>query len=133
MLRCLGVAKQCCAIYDGFQVFMGHVIHGREEFWEEVGAVYGLRRPKWCLVGDFNVTRSISEKMGSRRITTSTRQFDRLIRESGVGASGSELVKREIYMVESKSGTNRWSTLFTREWGDHFQFGGQYLGKKFLL
>ena len=32
---------------------------GREAFWEELGDLYGYCGSRWCVVGDFNVVRSL--------------------------------------------------------------------------
>ncbi|RVW29636.1 hypothetical protein CK203_100953 [Vitis vinifera] len=36
----------------------------RKDFWLELQDLYGLTFPRWCVGGDFNVIRRISEKMG---------------------------------------------------------------------
>ena len=41
----------------------------------------GLTFPNWCVGGDFNVIRRISEKLGDSRPTTSMRDFDDFIRD----------------------------------------------------
>ena len=38
----------------------------------------------WCVGGDFNVVRRVSEKFNSSTISRSMRQFDSLIRELGL-------------------------------------------------
>ena len=38
----------------------------------------------WCVGGDFNVIRRISEKLGDSRLTFNIRCFDKFIRESGL-------------------------------------------------
>ncbi|RVW29710.1 hypothetical protein CK203_105775 [Vitis vinifera] len=38
----------------------------------------GLTFPRWCVGGDFNVIRRISEKMGDSRLTINMRRFDEL-------------------------------------------------------
>ncbi|RVW40362.1 hypothetical protein CK203_092442 [Vitis vinifera] len=43
-----------------------------------------LTFPRWCVGGDFNVIRRISEKMGDSRLTINMRRFDEFIRESGL-------------------------------------------------
>ncbi|RVW60988.1 putative ribonuclease H protein [Vitis vinifera] len=39
----------------------------RKDFWLELQDLYGLTFPRWCVGGDFNVIRRISEKMGDSR------------------------------------------------------------------
>lgn len=64
----------------GFQVFMGHVNQGKTNF------LWCIGDREWCAesvlsVGDFNVVRSLSEKMNSNSLTISMICFDSLIRE----------------------------------------------------
>ncbi|RVW15385.1 putative ribonuclease H protein [Vitis vinifera] len=54
----------------------------REDFWLELQDLHGLTFPRWCVGGDFNVIRRISEKMGDSRLTVNMRRFDEFIRES---------------------------------------------------
>ena len=54
----------------------------REDFWLELQDLHGLTFPRWCVGGDFNVIRRISEKMGDSRLTFNMRCFDEFIRES---------------------------------------------------
>ncbi|KAL6334623.1 hypothetical protein AAG906_019476 [Vitis piasezkii] len=56
----------------------------REDFWLELQDLHGLTFPRWCVGGDFNVIRRISEKMGDSRLTVNMRRFDEFIRESGL-------------------------------------------------
>ena len=53
-------------------------------FWLELQDLYGLTFPMWCVRGDFNVIRRISEKLGDSRLTFNMRCFDKFIRESGL-------------------------------------------------
>ena len=53
-------------------------------FWLELQDLYGLTFPMWCIGGDFNVIRRISEKLGDSRLTFNMRCFDEFIRESGL-------------------------------------------------
>ena len=55
----------------------------RKDFWLELQDLYGLTFPLWCVGGDFNVIRMISEKLGDSRLTFNMRCFDKFIRESG--------------------------------------------------
>ena len=43
--------------------------------------IYGLSFPFWCVGGDFNVIRRISEKLGDSILTSSMRDFDGFIRD----------------------------------------------------
>ncbi|RVW86687.1 LINE-1 retrotransposable element ORF2 protein [Vitis vinifera] len=54
----------------------------REDFWLELQDLHGLTFPRWCVGGDFNVIRRISEKRGDSRLTVNMRRFDEFIRES---------------------------------------------------
>ena len=56
----------------------------RKDFWLELQDLYGLTFPMWCVGGDFNVIRRISEKLGDSRLTFNMRCFDEFIRESGL-------------------------------------------------
>ncbi|RVX22528.1 Transposon TX1 uncharacterized 149 kDa protein [Vitis vinifera] len=56
----------------------------RKDFWLELRDLYGLTFLRWCVGGDFNVIRRISEKMGDSRLTVNMRCFDEFIRESGL-------------------------------------------------
>ncbi|RVW17381.1 LINE-1 retrotransposable element ORF2 protein [Vitis vinifera] len=56
----------------------------RKDFWLELQDLHGLTFPRWCVGGDFNVIRRISEKMGDSRLTVNMRCFDEFIRESGL-------------------------------------------------
>ena len=56
----------------------------RKDFWLELQDLYGLTFPRWCVGGDFNVIRRISEKMGDSRLTVNMRCFEEFIRESGL-------------------------------------------------
>ena len=46
---------------------------GRKDFWLELQDLYGLTFPRWCVGGDFNSIRRISEKMGDSRLTFNMR------------------------------------------------------------
>ncbi|RVW28239.1 hypothetical protein CK203_083670 [Vitis vinifera] len=56
----------------------------RKDFWMELQDLHGLTFPRWCVGGDFNVIRRISEKMGDSKLTVNMRCFDEFIRESGL-------------------------------------------------
>ncbi|RVX05721.1 Transposon TX1 uncharacterized 149 kDa protein [Vitis vinifera] len=56
----------------------------RKDFWLELQDLYGLTFPRWCVGGDFNVIRRISEKLGESKLTFNMRCFDEFIRESGL-------------------------------------------------
>lgn len=107
--------------------------NGREAFWGELGALYGFSGSQWCIAGDFNVPRYPTEKTNCQRTNTSMRQFDRLIREM------------ELVDLNLSNGIYTWSNLrmdplcarldrimFTKEWGDYFQFGRQYLAERII-
>ena len=52
---------------------------GRKDFWLEHQDLYGLSFPRWCVGGDFNVIRRISEKLGKTILTFNMRCFDEFI------------------------------------------------------
>lgn len=58
----------------------------RNDFWEELAALYGLCGDKWCIAGDFNTVRFSSEKVGVgiSKITYSMKEFDKLINDMGL-------------------------------------------------
>lgn len=58
------------------------ISHLRRDFWVELQDLLGLTFPKWCVGGNFNVTRRILEKLGGSKITLNMREFDDFIRES---------------------------------------------------
>ena len=39
----------------------------RKDLWVELQELFGLTYPKWCVGGDIDVIRRISEKMGGSR------------------------------------------------------------------
>ena len=43
--------------------------------------IYGLSFPFWCVGGDFNIIRRISEKLGGSSLTSNMRDFDGFIRD----------------------------------------------------
>lgn len=49
-------------------------------FWDELVGLWSLCGQRWCVGGDFNVTRFLSEQSGNNNITKSMRLFDDLIR-----------------------------------------------------
>lgn len=53
----------------------------RVEFWDDIVGLNSLCGPNWCLEGDFNMIRLISEKNTCKRITKSMSNFDSLISE----------------------------------------------------
>ena len=80
----------------------------REDFWLELQDLHGLTFPRWCVGGDFNVIRRISEKMGDSRLTVNMRRFDEFIRESG-------LLDPLLGMRLLHGQTCKW-ILFARDW-----------------
>ena len=48
----------------------------------ELQDLLGLAFLKWCVQGDFNVIKRISEKLGGSRLTPSMKDFDEFIRKS---------------------------------------------------
>lgn len=104
---------------------------GRSDFLEEIGALFGMCGPRWCIAGDFNIPRFPAEKSNGSRTTTSMRNFDDLIRDLG-------LVDPPLL-----NGVFTWTNfrvnptcarldrfLFLREWGGMFQSCRQRLGRR---
>ncbi|KAK9934053.1 hypothetical protein M0R45_021214 [Rubus argutus] len=56
----------------------------RKLFWEELAGLYGLCGRRWCLGGDFNVVRFVSEKSNGGRTTRSMQDFNDFIRETSL-------------------------------------------------
>ena len=56
-------------------------VSSRGEFWDEIVGLSEICGRNWCLGGDFNVIRNISEKRNSMTNTCSMRIFDELIRK----------------------------------------------------
>ncbi|RVW67200.1 hypothetical protein CK203_065147 [Vitis vinifera] len=92
--KCLDwVALPACGAFGGIVILWDSVkfnLYGpnkavwRKDFWMELQDLHGLTFPRWCVGGDFNVIRRISEKMGDSRLTVNMRCFDEFIRESGL-------------------------------------------------
>ncbi|XP_075473994.1 uncharacterized protein LOC142505056 [Primulina tabacum] len=53
----------------------------RNNFWDELAGLRVICGDRWCLGGDFNVVRSIQEKINSCSMTSSMHCFDSLIQE----------------------------------------------------
>ncbi|KAL6288610.1 hypothetical protein ACE6H2_006120 [Prunus campanulata] len=56
----------------------------RKRFWEELADLFGYCGEKWCLGGDFNVVRFISEKSNGGRVTKSMKEFNEFIQDTGL-------------------------------------------------
>ncbi|RVW78773.1 hypothetical protein CK203_050954 [Vitis vinifera] len=82
----------------------------RKDVWLELQDLYGLTFPRWCVRGDFNVIRRISEKMGDSRLTFNMRCFDEFIRESGLLDS------------PLRNAAFTWSNMFENMWLLHPEF-----------
>ena len=91
-------------------------------FWEELAGLYGLCGDKWCIGGDFNVVRFLSEKFKGSRVTRSMRDFDALIREMKLidpALSNTEFTWSNMRENLACSRIDRF--LFTDSWGDMWQ------------
>ena len=53
----------------------------RKEFWDELSGLKEICDDRWCVGGDFNVVRRVSEKFNSSTNTRSMKDFDYLIGE----------------------------------------------------
>ena len=53
----------------------------RKEFWDELSGLKEICNDRWCVGGDFNVVRRVSEKFNSTTNTRSMKEFDYLIGE----------------------------------------------------
>lgn len=56
----------------------------RRAFWEELVALSALCGSRWCIEGDFNVARYLSEKSNGGKVTRSMRVFNEFIGESNL-------------------------------------------------
>ena len=54
---------------------------GRDQLWDDLGAVRGLWGKPWCIGGDFNVTHFPNERNREGRILSSMRKFSQVIDE----------------------------------------------------
>ena len=54
---------------------------GRDQPWEDLGAIRGLWGEPWFIGGDFNVTRFHDERNREGRILSSMRRFSQVIEE----------------------------------------------------
>ena len=62
-------------------VYGPNLSYFRKDFWLEFQDLLGLTFSKWCVGGDFNVIRRISERLCGSKVTPSMRDFDDFIRE----------------------------------------------------
>ncbi|PON73919.1 Endonuclease/exonuclease/phosphatase [Parasponia andersonii] len=53
----------------------------RKNLWDELVGLRELCGNRWCVGGDFNIVRRVSEKFNSSTNTRSMKEFDSLIRE----------------------------------------------------
>ena len=51
------------------------------DFWDELSGLKEICNQRWCLGGDFNVVRRVSEKFNSTTTTRSMKEFDYLVGE----------------------------------------------------
>lgn len=58
--------------------------HNREEFWEELAALFGLCEGNWCVGGDFNVVRQPEERSTGASMNASMVRFNEVINEMGL-------------------------------------------------
>ncbi|KAJ0100234.1 hypothetical protein Patl1_19749 [Pistacia atlantica] len=66
---------------------------GRTSFWEGLAGLFGLCSPNWCLGGDYNLVRFISEKSNGGRESSSMRLFNSFVKET-------ELIDPELNNAE---------------------------------
>ena len=50
-------------------------MEGRDQLWEDLGAIRGLWGEPWCIGGNFNVTHFLDERNMEGRILSSMRRF----------------------------------------------------------
>ncbi|XP_021820446.1 uncharacterized protein LOC110762145 [Prunus avium] len=56
----------------------------RGRFWVELAALYGLCGENWCIGGDFNVVRFVSDKSNGGGVTSSMRTFNNFINDTNL-------------------------------------------------
>ena len=54
---------------------------GRDQLWEDLGAIRGLWGEPWCIGGDVNVTCFPNERNRERRILSSMRRFSQVMKK----------------------------------------------------
>ena len=94
----------------------------RSDFWDEIAGLKELCGARWCLGGDFNVVRKVTEKFNSSTITRSMREFDSLIRELDLvdpTLSNAMFTWSNFRDHPICSRLDRF--LFTNEWAEGFQ------------
>lgn len=67
--------------FGGYMKYTVPIVTTKEVSFDELAGLWSLCGQRWCVVGDFNVTRFLSEKCDSDRITRSMRIFDEFIRD----------------------------------------------------
>ena len=55
--------------------FMVQIAVSREEFWQKMDMIRGRWNGAWCIGGDWNIIRFLSEKLGGSKITSDMRRF----------------------------------------------------------
>ena len=94
----------------------------RNVFWDELSSLKEICNNKWCVGGDFNVVKRISEKFNSSTITRSMRQFDSLIGELELidpNLINASFTWSNFRQYPICCGLDRF--LFSNQWADGFQ------------
>jgi hypothetical protein len=78
-------------VVDGFEWTFAGVYGLNGDFdrcllWDELDGLLSWWNLPWCIVGDFNVIRFLSERSGGRRISSAMRKFSNFIFERGLMA-----------------------------------------------
>ena len=94
----------------------------KKDFWDELAGIKEISNERWCVGGDFNAIRRVSEKFNSFTNTRSMRVFDSLIGEMELldpNLNNARFTWSNFRQVPICSRLDRF--LFTNEWADGYQ------------
>ncbi|GKV03082.1 hypothetical protein SLEP1_g15450 [Rubroshorea leprosula] len=100
---------------------------GRRQLWSELKTLVTKQKGNWCVMGDFNTTKNIQERVGCTSVLRSMRDFAKFIHESGLvdipligrkytwyHSSGKSMSRLDRFLMTEEWLMN-WSE--TRQWG----------------
>ena len=67
--------------WDCSRVYGPNYNNLRGQIWDELIGIQQLWDVPWCYIGDFNVVRFVSEKLGGSRLTPAMENFSEFIEE----------------------------------------------------
>ena len=94
----------------------------RKDFWDELPRIKEISNKRWCVGGDFNVVRRVSEKFNSSIITRSMREFNSLIGEMELidpNLNNASFTWSNFRQVAICCRLDRF--LFTNDWAEGYQ------------